>query len=107
MSLHLVHPPSVERKWPFQPYNRSVGCPRRARSGLVRSEERRVGKECRSRCDCSSDVCSSDLDVSPPRPPSLCREKVAFSTIQPECWVPEKSAKRSGEIGRASCRERV
>src|SRR5476649_2183986 len=26
-----------------------------------RSEERRVGKECRSRCDCSSDVCSSDL----------------------------------------------
>src|SRR5882672_1369308 len=27
-----------------------------------RSEERRVGKECRSRCDWSSDVCSSDLD---------------------------------------------
>src|SRR5476649_2219642 len=26
-----------------------------------RSEERRVGKECRSRCDWSSDVCSSDL----------------------------------------------
>src|SRR5215204_3117092 len=30
-----------------------------------RSEERRVGKECRSRCDWSSDVCSSDLQ-SPP-----------------------------------------
>src|SRR5260221_621916 len=29
---------------------------------LARSEERRVGKECRSRCDWSSDVCSSDLD---------------------------------------------
>src|SRR5476649_940927 len=28
----------------------------------TRSEERRVGKECRSRCDWSSDVCSSDLD---------------------------------------------
>src|SRR5476649_2029510 len=28
---------------------------------MVRSEERRVGKECRSRCDWSSDVCSSDL----------------------------------------------
>src|SRR5260221_455982 len=28
---------------------------------LRRSEERRVGKECRSRCDWSSDVCSSDL----------------------------------------------
>src|ERR1044072_6375979 len=27
-----------------------------------RSEERRVGKECRSRCDWSSDVCFSDLD---------------------------------------------
>src|SRR5262252_1339511 len=30
-------------------------------SGSSRSEERRVGKECRSRCDWSSDVCSSDL----------------------------------------------
>src|ERR1035437_10704908 len=29
-----------------------------------RSEERRVGKECRSRRDWSSDVCSSDLDDS-------------------------------------------
>src|SRR5476649_1504801 len=29
----------------------------------LRSEERRVGKECRSRCDWSSDVCSSDLPV--------------------------------------------
>src|SRR5476649_2258329 len=28
-----------------------------------RSEERRVGKECRSLCDWSSDVCSSDLDA--------------------------------------------
>src|SRR5882672_6041376 len=31
------------------------------RIGFDRSEERRVGKECRSRCDWSSDVCSSDL----------------------------------------------
>src|SRR5476649_170912 len=29
--------------------------------GVTRSEERRVGKECRSLCDWSSDVCSSDL----------------------------------------------
>src|SRR5882672_4355229 len=28
---------------------------------FIRSEERRVGKECRSLCDWSSDVCSSDL----------------------------------------------
>src|SRR6202012_2145551 len=32
-------------------------------SAIVRSEERRVGKECRSRCDWSSDVCSSDLGI--------------------------------------------
>src|SRR5579875_3601634 len=29
-----------------------------------RSEERRVGKECRSLCDWSSDVCSSDLPAA-------------------------------------------
>src|SRR4030095_7842293 len=34
------------------------------RSALDRSEERRVGKECRSLCDWSSDVCSSDLPAS-------------------------------------------
>src|SRR6202012_495997 len=32
-----------------------------AEAQINRSEERRVGKECRSRCDWSSDVCSSDL----------------------------------------------
>src|SRR5882672_11188088 len=32
--------------------------------GCTRSEERRVGKECRSRCDWSSDVCSSDLGLA-------------------------------------------
>src|SRR5260221_512287 len=34
----------------------------------ARSEERRVGKECRSRCDWSSDVCSSDLRKDAARP---------------------------------------
>src|SRR5215204_1458899 len=35
---------------------------------ITRSEERRVGKECRSLCDWSSDVCSSDLvDTEPDR----------------------------------------
>src|SRR5882672_1350065 len=33
-------------------------------SRAAKSEERRVGKECRSRCDWSSDVCSSDLSRS-------------------------------------------
>src|ERR1044072_6871462 len=32
-----------------------------AKAWSRRSEERRVGKECRYRCDWSSDVCSSDL----------------------------------------------
>src|SRR5260221_152277 len=32
-----------------------------AKTQTLRSEERRVGKECRSLCDWSSDVCSSDL----------------------------------------------
>src|SRR5476649_1309892 len=35
---------------------------RNSRKKFHRSEERRVGKECRSRCDWSSDVCSSDLN---------------------------------------------
>src|SRR5579875_3161939 len=36
-----------------------------------RSEERRVGKECRSLCDWSSDVCSSDLcSKGGPEPPA-------------------------------------
>src|SRR4030095_6427704 len=30
---------------------------------ILRSEERRGGKECRSPCDWSSDVCSSDLKM--------------------------------------------
>src|SRR5215211_7005259 len=34
------------------------------RPGSPRSEERRVGKECRSLCDWSSDVCSSDLVIA-------------------------------------------
>src|SRR5947207_1455804 len=37
---------------------------RRIRILPLRSDERRVGKECRSLCDWSSDVCSSDLSDS-------------------------------------------
>src|SRR5437588_803660 len=40
-----------------------AGCAREIEKNLgKRSEERRVGKECRSLCDWSSDVCSSDLE---------------------------------------------
>src|SRR5260221_142696 len=37
--------------------------PTRSLPWPLRSEERRVGKECRSLCDWSSDVCSSDLPL--------------------------------------------
>src|SRR5476649_1174764 len=45
-----------------------------------RSEERRVGKECRSRCDWSSDVCSSDLSNDRPldRSTACLASSVAF-----------------------------
>src|SRR5476649_607114 len=76
-------------------------------NGKGRSEERRVGKECRSLCDWSSDVCSSDLScgferlLKSPSNASLCPSqpagaKAARGLIE---W--------QRQIGRASCRERV
>src|SRR4030095_7169429 len=47
--------------WPAHARPDAPARPRGAGQGGHRSEERRVGKECRSRCDWSSDVCSSDL----------------------------------------------
>src|SRR4029453_16596611 len=48
-----------------------------------RSEERRVGKECRSRCDWSSDVCSSDLKISTGAwPPSSMVMRVMLSAAR-------------------------
>src|SRR5476649_1655380 len=74
---------------------------------LSRSEERRVGKECRSRCDWSSDVCSSDLigltvDVYAAAFPDMHRELYSVRSFGDHVLV-ELSLK----IGRASCRERV
>src|SRR6476646_6705899 len=73
----------------------------------ARSEERRVGKECRSRCDWSSDVYSSDLvgvaDAGPRGRAESIRAGLAFGS----------AGRRTGrvvlgrKIGRASCRERV
>src|SRR5215204_2672005 len=74
---------------------------------LRRSEERRVGKECRSRCDWSSDVCSSDLQRDPvdPRPALRAREAGgrAFCNRRHHAQARLDVA----QIGRASCRERV
>src|SRR5476649_50807 len=73
----------------------------------LRSEERRVGKECRSLCDWSSDVCL----------PILGDDSCRRVERRPRCGG-EQSPPRDGrrhldgrpcnvEIGRASCRERV
>src|SRR5882672_5830120 len=71
LSLHDALPifPGVQRRYP----NTRMGVEEVIRDAFTRardykktwdeyrSEERRVGKECRSLCDWSSDVCSSDL----------------------------------------------
>src|ERR671926_369627 len=73
----------------------------------TRSEERRVGKECRSRCDWSSDVCSSDLFVFVR---GWCCDHSYFAP-QFEHFSHKRRVVavdlRGHEIGRASCRERV
>src|SRR5476649_2243403 len=74
---------------------------------IARSEERRVGKECRSRCDWSSDVCSSDLKGRvvyhelAPRPGY--RKRIYPGKPHPRL----RPGLRHRQIGRASCRERV
>src|SRR5262252_1205240 len=76
-------------------------------TGTMRSEERRVGKECRSRCDWSSDVCSSDLDAEQR---VLCRFLLPLARqhfYEPRPNVRRVWIDRYDEIGRASCRERV
>src|SRR5882672_256063 len=72
-----------------------------------RSEERRVGKECRSLCDWSSDVCSSDLGGGEnwrwqPKWPAA-----TIAAMAGKATPHRRAEEDSGEIGRASCRERV
>src|SRR5260221_730493 len=55
----------------------SAPCQEIIMTGAERSEERRVGKECRSLCDWSSDVCSSDL-------PTWSAPVASTTTFQ--CW---------------------
>src|SRR5882672_6351322 len=72
-----------------------------------RSEERRVGKECRSLCDWSSDVCSSDLGA---RPVARCRAGLPGGGHAVRAGGDGRAARTAcppPEIGRASCRERV
>src|SRR5882757_9075839 len=72
-----------------------------------RSEERRVGKEWRYWRDWSSDVCSSDLDVDGGRLAQAVRtwreRKAPTGGRRPGGGGGDPA----GQIGRASCRERV
>src|SRR5262252_6580046 len=73
----------------------------------LRSEERRVGRECRSRCDWSSDVCSSDLFglTSTQRYDEAVEWARRGVEVNPNLRYPYRVL--AAEIGRASCRERV
>src|SRR5882672_6279004 len=78
-----------------------------ATSPILRSEERRVGKECRSLCDWSSDVCSSDLHA---RLVDVIDDKLLAGTMSAHTRsviLEQLSDITDPEIGRASCRERV
>src|ERR1044072_1919289 len=72
----------------------------------TRSEERRVGKEGRSRCAGSSDVCSSDLTLHAiinDKPPRLAQSPELQEIVEKAI---AKDAADRYQIGRASCRER-
>src|SRR5581483_10260765 len=73
----------------------------------VRSEERRVGKECRYWRDWSSDVCSSDLLGFLDRLVAGFDERLGvLDRLLPGVFR-HVLDRRKREIGRASCRERV
>src|SRR5476649_2483486 len=72
-----------------------------------RSEERRVGKECRSRCDWSSDVCSSDLLHAGRGHLARGDDAGALDAAALDLPLQLEDAVVVVEIGRASCRERV
>src|SRR5476649_513920 len=99
----------THEKWPESTRCRACGSiPMQNRPMMSnRSEERRVGKECRSLCDWSSDVCSSDLnerehDAADPR------EVAGVDALQGLRQYPNaEQTHDEQQIGRASCRERV
>src|SRR5476649_2285319 len=72
-----------------------------------RSEERRVGKECRSLCDWSSDVCSSDLRAGRAESPRGGRTHPMFEQPETDRSGVARLPRSQRQIGRASCRERV
>src|ERR671932_495375 len=81
--------------------------PAEVEDSAVRSEERRVGKECRSRCDWSSDVCSSDLYARRQKEKPADRVAAAPGVGRAGRAAAGGGRRLRGQIGRASCRERV
>src|ERR1035437_8830634 len=74
---------------------------------IIRSEERRVGKACRYRCDWSSDVCSSDLYLNV-APSADWEQHSSTCDRHPRSASRERpSDGQHHQIGRASCRESV
>src|SRR5476649_843709 len=104
---HLPRPSNLAQRPKLGPCSTKPSRNSKPAKPRRRSEERRVGKECRSRCDWSSDVCSSDL------------WGVAFASAQQFGTAAEaramldkavaelKAGEAAAQIGRASCRERV
>src|SRR5882672_11382811 len=84
------------------PRSTSIGAP-----AAMRSEERRVGKECRSLCDWSSDVCSSDLGAMADEDRLAAPEYLDDLPLGDGAEVDLDRRAGRDEIGRASCRERV
>src|SRR5476649_2290140 len=76
-------------------------------SVYLRSEERRVGKECRSLCDWSSDVCSSDLAIFQVYQTALAHQALLRHFRERCANANLDRHQRLSQIGRASCRERV
>src|SRR6185503_8250763 len=73
----------------------------------LRSEERRVGKECRCSRDWSSDVCSSDLVRATPGLGRAELERLDIHGVGLWLDAVDDGRGRAAQIGRASCRERV
>src|SRR5215211_5056583 len=94
----IIMPPTTVSTWCNSNWNR-VATPR--------SEERRVGKECRSLCDWSSDVCSSDLGDERANDLRRRRQDHHAADDRVNLVQLELEPGRDAEIGRASCRERV
>src|SRR5215211_5157198 len=72
-----------------------------------RSEQRRVGKECRSLCDWSSDVCSTDLREAAYTHVRACQKRGEVATGLLFLDENGQDMHAVSKIGTASCRERV